>query len=368
MNRRSLIVLLGVLVALAALAAIGLKERGAPSSSDGAAIVPGLAGALNNLERVSLVKAGGEAVATLERRGDDWVVAERNGYPAAVSKLRLALRALADAKILETKTANPDFYDKLGVTDVADAGAGGVAVTLTAPGTELPTLILGNAEGSKYRYARRANEAQSYLLDKNPDFPRSISQWLEPQILDVRGDRVQQVTIKHPDGETVTVSKAARDAQNFDVAAVPQGRELLYAGVANVIGNSLRELNLEDVEPADANAVEQPVQVEFRTFDGLVINMTGAERGDDAWVSFVASFDPEQAARFADPAPAADGDAGESAPEPAAEATASTESVPDSAAEAERINARVGAWRYKIAGFQYDQMTRRMADLLKPPA
>lgn len=364
MNRRSLIVLLGVLVALAALAAIGLRERGTPTSSDGAAIVPGLAGTLNNLERVSVVKAGGEAVATLERRGDDWVVAERNGYPAAVSKLRLALRALADAKILETKTANPEFYDRLGVSDVADAAAAGVAVTLTAPGTELPTLILGNAEGSRYRYARRANEAQSYLLDKNPDFPRSISQWLEPQILDVRGDRVQQVTIKHPDGETLTVSKASRDAQNFDVAAVPEGRELLYASVANVIGNSLRELSLEDVEPADANPVEQPVQVEFRTFDGLVINMTGTERGEEAWVSFVASFDPEQAARFAAPAPAdQEGATDESAPEPAAEATSA-----DSAAEAERINARVGAWRYKIAGFQYDQMTRRMADLLKPPA
>lgn len=364
MNRRSLIVLLGVLVALAALAAIGLRERGTPTSSDGAAIVPGLAGTLNNLERVSVVKAGGEAVATLERRGDDWVVAERNGYPAAVSKLRLALRALADAKILETKTANPEFYDRLGVSDVADAAAAGVAVTLTAPGTELPTLILGNAEGSRYRYARRANEAQSYLLDKNPDFPRSISQWLEPQILDVRGDRVQQVTIKHPDGETLTVSKASRDAQNFDVAAVPEGRELLYASVANVIGNSLRELSLEDVEPADANPVEQPVQVEFRTFDGLVINMTGTERGEEAWVSFVASFDPDQAARFAAPAPAdQEGATDESAPEPAAEATSA-----DSAAEAERINARVGAWRYKIAGFQYDQMTRRMADLLKPPA
>ena len=38
--------------------------------------------------------------------------------------------------------------------------------------------------------------------------------------------------------------------------------------------------------------------------------------------------------------------------------------------EAQRINAKVGGWRYKIAGFQYDQMTRRMADLLKavPPA
>jgi hypothetical protein len=36
-------------------------------------------------------------------------------------------------------------------------------------------------------------------------------------------------------------------------------------------------------------------------------------------------------------------------------------------AEAARINAKVGGWRYKIASFQYDQLTRRMADLLKAP-
>lgn len=359
MNRRSLIVLLAALVTLAVLAAIGVRGR-APAASDGAAIVPGLAAALNDLERVALVKAGGEAVVTLERRDDEWVVTERDGYPADVAKLRLGLRALADAKILETKTANPEFYGRLGVTDVADAEAGGVAVTLTAPGAELPALILGNAEGNRYRYARRANEVQSYLLDENPDFPRNISQWLEPGIIDVRGDRVQQVTIRQPDGETLTVSKSAQDAQNFDVADVPEGRELLYAGVANVIGNSLRELNLEDVEPAAATPAEQPVDVEFRTFDGLVVRVSGTERGDAAWVTFIASFDPEQAARFAPPAPAADGDAN----------TAAQPAVPDAAdaaAEAERINQRVGPWRYKIAGFQYDQMTRRMADLLKPP-
>ena len=58
---------------------------------------------------------------------------------------------------------------------------------------------------------------------------------------------------------------------NFDVADVPKGRELLYPGVANVIGNALRELNLEDVEPAMASPPAKPTVVEFRTFDGLVV-------------------------------------------------------------------------------------------------
>src|SRR5262249_36367747 len=158
-------------------------------------------------------------------------------------KLRQNLRALAEAKILETKTANPAFYDKLGVLDVADPKATGLAITVSASGKDLGTLILGDAKGTKQRYARRASEAQSYLLDRDPTLPKTAAQWLDAGILDVRGNRVRQVTIKHPDGEVVAISKPNADAMNFDVAGVPKGRELLYPGVANVIGNALRELN-----------------------------------------------------------------------------------------------------------------------------
>ncbi|HUQ53152.1 MAG TPA: hypothetical protein VM692_13085, partial [Gammaproteobacteria bacterium] len=54
--------------------------------------------------------------------------------------------------------------------------------------------------------------------------------------------------------------------------------------------------------------------------------------------------------------------------EPAATPPAATPPAADPSAEAARINGKVGGWRYKIAGFQYDQLTRHMADLLKAPA
>ena len=50
-------------------------------------------------------------------------------------------------------------------------------------GKQLPTVILGDAQGTKYRYARRAGEKQSYLLDHDPNFPRSTGQWLAPTIM-----------------------------------------------------------------------------------------------------------------------------------------------------------------------------------------
>jgi hypothetical protein len=389
MSQRSVVVLLLALVVLGL--AVFVAQRGrSPAAIASGPIVPGLEAALNDVDRVALTKAGGETVATLERRGDAWVVAEKDGYRADVAKLRQGLRALAEAKVLETKTANPEFYDRLGVEDVAGANAGGVAVTIAAAGRDFGALILGQAVGSKQRYARRANEPQSYLVDRNPDFPKSTSQWLDSSIVDVRGERVQQVTIKHPDGETVAISKAEAPPSdltqgtvvNFDVAGIPAGRELLYPGVANVIGNSLRELTLEDVERSDGAAPERPVQVEFKTFDGLVVRMTGTTRGEEDWVTIEASVDADQAARFAAPAPAqpvggAPPTEGAPPAEGAAPSPAAGDAVGDVAddaartradapAEAARINDRVRGWRYKIAGFQYDQMTRRMADLLKP--
>jgi len=344
MSQRNVIILLATVVALVLLVTLG--ERGsAPSATSGAAFVAGLEAAIDDIERVTVTRAGGETVATIERRPTGWVVTEKGGYPADVAKLRQSLLALAEAQVLEEKTSNPELYARLGVEDVASAEATGVAVAFVAANRELPSLILGNAEGSRYRYVRRTGEAPSYLIDRNPDFPLGASQWLDASIVDVRGERVQQVTITHPDGEVVSVAKAGADAANYDVANVPSGRELLYPGVANVIGNSLRELRLEDVASAAVAVPGEPVVVEFRTFDGLVLEVRGVENGDEHWVTFNASVDAERAAAAAPATPPA-----------------------DAAAEAERINARVGGWRYRIASFQYDQLSRRMSDLLQPPA
>jgi hypothetical protein len=371
MSQRNVLILLGVLVVLIALVLVGQRSE-SPSSGKAALFVPSLEAALNDIERVTITKANNETVVTLERKPDGWVATNKNDYPADVGKLRQGLQALAEAHILEKKTANAELYSHLGVEDVSGDKAAGVSVALVASGgKELPTVILGNAEGAKFRYVRRAGDMQSYLIDKNPEFPRTVGQWLDAGIIDIRSDRIREVTITQPDGQVVKVSKASKDAPNYDVADVPKGRELLYPGVANVIGNALRELKLEDVEPATASPPAKPTVLEFRTFDGLVVRVEGEKRGDAAWVSFAASVDPEQLAAAkaaAAPTPPATDTAAAAGAKPAADAKPAAPATPppDPAAEAARINAKVGPWRYKIASFQYDQMTRRMSDLLKP--
>lgn len=389
MSQRGIVVLIGVLAVLGILVWLGQRGEN-QAATEGAQFLPNLEASLGSVDRVTLVKGGNEKVATIERKPDSWVVAERNDYPADTAELAKNLRALAEAKIVEAKTANPELHGKLGVADVASKDATGIAVTLSANGKDVASVVVGDAQGTKYRYVRRADNPQSYLIDRDPDFQHDTAKWLQPDILDVAGARVQQVTIKHPDGETVAISKLDAAAMNFDVAAIPKGRELMYPGVANVIGNGLRQLKLEDVEPVTDAAPEggdKPIDVEFKTFDGLVVRATGVKRGNDGWMTFEASFDPDQAARFKKPAAdakaGAEGDTdaskdsaaklGDSAK--AGDAKAGGSSAPanakaaaaDPATEAMQINQRVKGWRYKIAGFQFDQLTRHMKDLLKAP-
>lgn len=290
MTRGVVIALAAAVVALVLLLTFGQRD-GTTSSATGDLFVAELEDALGDIERVAIVKANGETVATLERRPDRWVAVDRNDYAASASKLRQALADLAEARILERKTANAELYGRLGVEDVAGADATGISVTLTAAGKELPTVILGNAEGARYRYVRRAGEAQSFLIDRNPDFPRTAAQWLDSQIVSLGSERVREVTITHADGEVVKLSKTGPELTNFEVADLPSGRELLYPGVANVIGGALRELNLEDVQPAPGAPAEQPTIVEFRTFDGLVVRVTGTKTDDGSWISLEAQAD-----------------------------------------------------------------------------
>ena len=343
MTNRTVIGLAVALVVLGALALLGQREPQETTAGSGL-LAPGLQAELDQVTRMEVIGAGGIAVATLERNADGWSIQERGGYPADLTKVRHTLLSLAEARILEAKTANPDWYDRLGVESVESNDAGGVFVTLDGIDTAL-SLIVGDTAGDYQAYVRRPDDAQSYLIDRDPEVGRTAADWLDTELLTIAGDRVQSVTVSHPDGEVLNVSKDAPEQTNFSVDAVPEGRELQYDSVANVMGNVLGNLSLQDVEPLEETD-ERVTVTEFRTFGGLSITASSLERDDEAWVSFVVGYEP--------PAAPSEEDTGSPA-----------ESTVDVQAEAEQLDQRLSGWRYRIATYQFDQMTRRMSDLLR---
>ena len=330
MNAKNLKILTAVFAVL--ILTFLILDQGGNGNTANAPLFPGLKAQINDVN-VLRMRNGSEPI-TVEKSGEIWVVRERSGYAANVDTLRELLLALADAKVIEHKTSNPDKYHLIGVNDPVDEGSEATEISINGDGIEY-IVILGETAQTSYRYARVGGQAQSLLIDRNPDIPAETGGWLAPDLVDISAYRVQRVSITHADGEEIVIEKTSEDADGFDVLDIPDGRELSYAGVANGIADTLVELSLDDVRRAPPAGIRPDTTTVFQTFDALHMEIGIFEDGDSSWISLQAS--------------AGDG----------AEA--------DIQDEAARINDKVSNWQYAIPDHKMNLLKRRFEELLKAP-
>ncbi len=336
MNRRRFSLLLAALAALAVLAGIALYgER--PGSRDSPLLQPGLKAQLNDIGRIVITGKGNATIATLEKGAGIWTVAERNNYSADVARIRKNLLALADARIVEEKTSNPEFYDRLGVQDPASDTASGVQLALTGGKTPVTVIVGQSPPGTPdFTYVRRAGEAKSWLVAAQFDLAKTSGEWLDRLVTDIPAARIQSVTITHPGGEALRISHTGEQKTDglteFQVEDLPPGRQLSYAGVANGVAAGLAELQLEDVTTREVlgDNPGKPVVARFVTTDGLVVEASAWRLPDGTRLTFIAS------------------------------------GKGDAEKEATALNARLGGWVYTLPAYKTDQLTRRLGELLAP--
>ena len=146
---------------------------------------------LNDIDSVSVSRAG-EDTFVIRRLDDGWGLADRDDYPASLERIRGVLIAMAEATVVEPKTADPSRHAVLGVDDPVNESSKATVVTASARDREF-SLVFGNATQGSYRYARIAGEDQSWLIDQNPEIPASVGEWLDADIIDIPSTRVRSV-------------------------------------------------------------------------------------------------------------------------------------------------------------------------------
>lgn len=349
-------------VALLALMIVVDRADRSDTVTSGELLMPGLKDRINDIDKVTVTAADAAESLTIARSGDEWQVVEKGAFPADVGKLREVLLALAVARKLEQKTANPERFAQLGVAG-PDAGSG---TRLEIAGDDLQyVVIVGNVAQGKNRYVRMADDEQSWLIDKNPDLPATGGGWLAAELLDIDASRIQSVSIRHEDGETIRLHKTSQDSANYNVADIPEGRELSYATVANGIAGALNDLTLEDVRRSDTG--ELTTTSVFTTFDGLEISVRRYTDGDDAWLTLAGSFVAPAVTEVplgeepAEEEPAEDEVAIDDASE---ESSDSADAGTSAEEEAGTINARHAGWQYRIPEYKANLLARRWDDIL----
>lgn len=361
---------LGLLIAAATLtllAGFWVSRMSEPAVDGiGAPLLPGLAEAVNDVTGVKLVGPGNKTIATLSRDDEAWRLAERAGHRANVPMVRELLLKLARARLLEEKTSNSEYYSRLAVEDIDSEQAGGVLVQID--GIDVPAIIIGNSENAREAvYARRADEATTWLASGNIDITTDVVQWLGKNVIDINVNRIAKIEINHPDGTTVVASKSEFGQPNFVVASIPGGRELKRPNMANAIASVIDGLEVNDVLPlADSGFAELPAtRATFRAFDGFVLYADLASKDEQYYVRFSAATDAAIASRYLPADAATDEDDLSAGPVPTSRNKPDLSVVTE---EAEQLNKSLADWVYLLPKSKYDQMTRRMPDLLKDPA
>lgn len=367
-SRRLLTLSVAALLAIAA--GVWLATRQSSSGDNERALLyPELKPQLDAVQAVRIFKAGDARAVELTRSNDQWVVSERSNYAADTSRLRSLLRNLAEAKVLEEKTSNPQNYRSLGVEDVKDATATGVRVEVSGAPTAVNLIIGKSGPGGSSHYVRRAGEPQSWLVDADIDAAAQPDAWLRKDVIDVSADRIQSVSIATGERQPYTAAKASRADADFAVTDLPKGKQPRTPSVANSLATALAGVTLADVQPASAFADAPPTaRAAYKTFDGLVVEVSGRQRDDKRYIALKASYDAALAEKFrlatTEPAKATDDESATADAKPAEQEAKAEAEKKDVAAEATKINERVDGWVYEVPSYKYDQIFKAVDELI----
>lgn len=333
MNARALKILgSAVAVLLIVFLLVELRGNEEPATS-GERMFPHLRAQIENIDSIEVLRADFDEPVKLLRSGDRWAVGNRNDYPADFTKIRELLQALADARIIEIKTARPELHHRLGLQSPDVAGSKGTQISLSGNNLSF-VVIVGNTARGNLTYIRNASEDQTWLIDQNPTLPATANEWLLTDLVNLKSAEVVEVSIMHTGGDTILISRAPEDEAQFVVADIPQGRELSNATVANNIAGALSDLSFDDIRPANENVIS--TETVFTTAAGLKVTITSFSAEDDNWISLHATTVGD-------------------ADEPAVQAAAA-------------INARVDGWQYQVADHKFNLLNRQWTDILKTPA
>jgi len=296
MRSKALLILILLTVVVIAAAVIARKDKSDVAGA-GEALFPALLDNINDITTV--VGVGGGETFTLVREGGRWLVSEKHDFPADQDKARQLVLGTARLVRIESKTSNPDLYEKIGLDDVSAEDSNAVQYSFkNSSGNTLAEIIIGNSrlgradpQSNEY-FVREPAMAQTWLVQgKLPDAV-GVIEWLDSSVLNVDRERVRQVRVQHPDGAQVIVSKIKPSQKTFDLHDVPDGAELESKFLISDLGRSLATLDMEDVIPASQSQVpDGGIEVEMTTFDGLRVTLRSGKDGERTLARVQAEFD-----------------------------------------------------------------------------
>jgi hypothetical protein len=290
--------IVGVLVLLLAVLGGGAllvrQQSVSHKPPEGAALGQPLLKGLQGAAIAGIVIRQPKATLTIQKKDERWSIAERDGFPADVDKVRdFVLKALS-LKIAQSEPIGDKDKPRL------QLDASGTAVEFQgADGKPLASLIVGK----KYfrtepnqpdkaigdgRYVLLPSDDKRVILISDPLQQASTrpADWISKAGIHAEGVKVMEV--RPPEGAGWKIERSGDNA-DWKLAGAAGG-EKLEVTRANAASYSLSLLEVADVAPKDAKpedtGLDKPAVVTATTFDGLTYTLkVGKPQGDNYYAT-----------------------------------------------------------------------------------
>lgn len=375
--------ILGGLTLLAVGASVYMEKQDTSRSSgleqQGQLLLPDLKQRLNDVAEVQLRSA--DQTTTLTHRDTNWLIAERNNFPADVGKVRALLLGAASLTIVEPKTSNAELFSQLGLEDLGVAGAQSTWITFKdAQANVLAAVVFGKDRPSKgsldrsEHYVRRPDVQQAWLVEGRVHLDKRPQDWMSKTLTNLENSRIKQVSVEHADTkEVLRLAKESGEALDFQIAEPKTNKPVKAAFEINTVANTFAHLSFEDVKPlSEVDFTKEPVYVAtLETFDGLTLTLRTARVGEQTFGRLQAQGVPAPAAAPAQTVQAESAPPSETAPQTQTDTSAApqpkTQPI-DVTKEAADLTARFADWAFQLPAHQVENIGKKLTDLLEEPA
>jgi hypothetical protein len=309
---------------------------------EGRPLAPDLNAQVNTVSAIEI--AQGDKKLTIERSGDQWKLKDRAGYPANAEKARALVVQLAQANLIEPKTALKDRYALLELEDpgTKDGKSRGIKI-LGDKGKPLADIVIGKSRheafgsGRSGFYVRKAGDNQTWLAIGDPKATADVKDWVQTGIFSTDTTKITRVAIEHTGEPALVVEKNTdkpddkdKPAEKFKLAAIPEGKKLKQGATADQIPQAFSSIDMDDMRKLEATPSGDKVSVITLDADGgLKVTFRLRKDGDTNWLSFAAT---------------GEGDAKK---------------------QADDLNAKANGWEFRIPGWKADAIGKRAADLFE---
>jgi len=301
-NARLALALVALLALIGGGALLARKQADSQKPADAAMLDQPLLKGLQASQIAAIAIRQPKGAITITKKGERWVIAERDGFPADFDKVRdFVLKAIAlkigQAEPIADKDRARLLLDASG-TAIEFLGADGKPLARFTAGKkyfkdepEHPERAIGDG-----RYVSLPGDEKQVIVIADPLTQASTrtADWISRTGFEV--EKVKTLDVRDATGADWKIERSGDNA-DWKLAGM-RGSEKLDTSKANAAAYTFARLDLADVAPKDAKpedtGLAKPAIVTATTFDGLSYTLKlGKLEGDNYYATLAIAGEPK---------------------------------------------------------------------------